>query len=145
MWAFLYLHQKWWFILLNSDKALCKIYKSSLNHFPWIENRRFCLISPFLFHGSRKLSLYFYIFMLDFAQFIHLQAIQDVDVLLFVCFIGTDLDKCSITSLAHQLILCSEWVPSEWEFKQLIKTFLMFNYRCDVFSVLWGSIGEQGM
>ncbi len=27
-------------------------------------------------------------------------------------FIGTDLDKCSITSLAHHWILCSEWVPS---------------------------------
>ncbi len=26
----------------------------------------------------------------------------------------TDLEKCSITSLAHQWILCSEWVPSEW-------------------------------
>ncbi len=28
----------------------------------------------------------------------------------------------SWTSLAHQWILCSEWVPSEWESKQLIKT-----------------------
>ncbi len=37
-------------------------------------------------------------------------------------FIGTDLKECSITSLAHQWILCSEWVPSEWEFRQLIKT-----------------------
>ncbi len=35
---------------------------------------------------------------------------------------STDLKKCSITSLAHQWILCSEWVPSEWESKQLIKT-----------------------
>ncbi len=41
----------------------------------------------------------------------------------WVCFfIGTDLGKFSITSLAHQWILCSEWVPSEWESKQLIKT-----------------------
>ncbi len=31
-------------------------------------------------------------------------------------------EKNSITSLAHQWILCSEWVPSEWESKQLIKT-----------------------
>ncbi len=30
--------------------------------------------------------------------------------------------KCSFTSLAHQWILCSEWVPSEWESKQLINT-----------------------
>ncbi len=30
--------------------------------------------------------------------------------------------KFNIISLANQLILCSEWVPSEWEFKQLIKT-----------------------
>ncbi len=29
--------------------------------------------------------------------------------------------KFSITSLAHQWILCSEWVPSKWESKQLIK------------------------
>ncbi len=28
--------------------------------------------------------------------------------------IGTDLEKLIITSLAHQWILCSEWVPSEW-------------------------------
>ncbi len=41
----------------------------------------------------------------------------------WVCFfIGTDLEKCCILSLAHQWILCSEWVPSEWEFKQLLKT-----------------------
>ncbi len=33
-----------------------------------------------------------------------------------------DLEKCSITSLAQQWILCSEWVPSERESKQLIKT-----------------------
>ncbi len=33
----------------------------------------------------------------------------------WVCFfMGTDLEKFSITSLAHQWILCSEWVPSEW-------------------------------
>ncbi len=37
-------------------------------------------------------------------------------------FIGSVLEKFSVTSLAHQWILCSEWVPSEWEFKQLIKT-----------------------
>ncbi len=37
-------------------------------------------------------------------------------------FIKTDLEKCSITSLVHSWILCSEWVPSEWESKQLIKT-----------------------
>ncbi len=39
----------------------------------------------------------------------------------WVCFfMGTDLEKFSITSLAHQWMLCSEWVPSEWESKQLI-------------------------
>ncbi len=26
-----------------------------------------------------------------------------------------------LVSLAHQWILCSEWVPQEWESKQLIK------------------------
>ncbi len=40
----------------------------------------------------------------------------------WVClFIWTNLEKFCITSLAHQWILCSEWVPSEWESKQLIK------------------------
>ncbi len=29
--------------------------------------------------------------------------------------------KLSISSLVHQLIFRSEWVPSEWESKQLIK------------------------
>ncbi len=32
----------------------------------------------------------------------------------FCFFTRTDLEKCSITLLAHQWILCSEWVPSEW-------------------------------
>ncbi len=45
--------------------------------------------------------------------------IQDVDVCFFI---KTNLEKLSIASLAHQWILCSEWVPSEWESKQLIKT-----------------------
>ncbi len=45
----------------------------------------------------------------------HPQAIQDVDE--FVS--SLDLKKCSIPSLAHQWILCNEWVPSEWESKQL--------------------------
>ncbi len=36
-------------------------------------------------------------------------------------FIRTDLEKFTLTSLSHQWILCSEWVPSEWESKQLIK------------------------
>ncbi len=41
----------------------------------------------------------------------------------WVCiFIGTDLEKISITSHAHQWILCNEWVPSEWEPIQLMKT-----------------------
>ncbi len=47
----------------------------------------------------------------------YFQAIQDVDE--FVS--SSDLEKCSIT-LAQQWMLCSEWVPSEWESKQLIKT-----------------------
>ncbi len=37
-------------------------------------------------------------------------------------FIGIDLEKFCITSLAHHWILCREWVPSEWESKQLVKT-----------------------
>ncbi len=38
--------------------------------------------------------------------------IQEVDE--FVFFIRTDLEKFTITSLAHQWIPCSEWVPPEW-------------------------------
>ncbi len=38
------------------------------------------------------------------------QMIQDVDE--FVSSLRTELDKSSITTLAHQWILCSEWVPS---------------------------------
>ncbi len=34
----------------------------------------------------------------------------------------SDLEYFSVTLLAHQWIICSEWVPSEWEFKQLINT-----------------------
>ncbi len=45
-------------------------------------------------------------------------AIQDADEVVS----SSDLEKFSITSLAHQWMLCSEWVPSEWESKQLIKT-----------------------
>ncbi len=52
----------------------------------------------------------------------------------WVCFfIGTDLEKFNITSLVHQWIHCSEWVPSDWQFKQLIKTWLhhsdIFNFK----------------
>ncbi len=36
-------------------------------------------------------------------------------------FIWTDLEKFSITLLNHQRILCSEWVPSELESRQLKK------------------------
>ncbi len=44
-------------------------------------------------------------------EFTHPQAIQDVDE--FVS--SSDLEKLHITSLAHKWIICSEWVPSEWE------------------------------
>ncbi len=46
-------------------------------------------------------------------KFTLLQAVQDVDELV-------SSSKFRM-SLAHQLILCSEWVPSEWEFKLLLK------------------------
>ncbi len=46
------------------------------------------------------------------------QAIRDVNE--FVSL--SDLEKCNITLLVHQWIHCTEWVPSEWESKQLIKT-----------------------
>ncbi len=52
------------------------------------------------------------------------QAIQDVDE-----FVSSSDSECkfSITSLAHQWILCSEWVPSEWESKQLIKNITIIH------------------
>ncbi len=46
----------------------------------------------------------------------------------WVCFfIGTDLEIFIITSLAHQWIICSEWVPSVWKSKQLIKISEIYN------------------
>ncbi len=51
-------------------------------------------------------------------------------------FLRTDLEKC-ITSLAHQLILCSEWVPSEWESKQLIKHHNNPHHSSPSVNVLW--------
>ncbi len=42
-------------------------------------------------------------------------------------FIWTDLEKFCIASVAYKWILCSEWVPSEWESKQLIKTYIILN------------------
>ncbi len=42
---------------------------------------------------------------------VHPQVIQDVDE--FVSSSG--LEKCSIASVSQQWMLCSEWVPSEWE------------------------------
>ncbi len=42
---------------------------------------------------------------------------------------GVEDKKFSITQLAHQWIFCSEWVPSEWESKQLIKTSFLELFR----------------
>ncbi len=50
----------------------------------------------------------------------HPQAIQDVEQ--FIFSLEMILRNLALLSLTHQLILCSEWVPSEWESKQLIKT-----------------------
>ncbi len=52
------------------------------------------------------------------GQFAHPKAVQDAGE--FVS--SSDLKKCVISSLAQQWIFCSEWVPSAWESKQLIKT-----------------------
>ncbi len=54
-------------------------------------------------------------------KFTHPQAIQDVEE-----FVSSS-EQISITSLAHQWILCSEWVPSEWESKQLIKNITVIH------------------
>ncbi len=35
-----------------------------------------------------------------------------------------DLEKSNITLLAHQWILCSEWVPTEWESKLVLSKVL---------------------
>ncbi len=42
-------------------------------------------------------------------------------------FIGTDLDKL----LAHQWLLCNEWVPSEWESKFTCQLFSCLDSRSD--------------
>ncbi len=73
------------------------------------------------------------------------QAIQDIDE-----FVSSSLlEKCSIRSLAHQWMLCSEWVPSEWESKQLIKTSQSQSYFSnitrkarDVKCIIWIHIGR---
>ncbi len=68
---------------------------------------------------------------------IHPQAISR-----YICFfIRTDLEKFMVTSLLHQQILCSEWVPSEWQSKQLINmlqyfTSTLHNSRWSI-NVLW--------
>ncbi len=52
--------------------------------------------------------------------FTHPQAIQNVED--FVSSSEQIWRNVALQSLAHQWILCSEWVPSEWESKQRIKT-----------------------
>ncbi len=42
---------------------------------------------------------------------------------------SSDLEKFSITSLVYQWILCSEWVPSEWEYKQLLTLWLCCSWN----------------
>ncbi len=55
-----------------------------------------------------------------------------------VCFfIRTDLEKFSITSLAHQCVFCSKWVPSEWESKQLKKQINNPHHSSPSVHVLW--------
>ncbi len=68
----------------------------------WVESRRIkCWFIKGILHPEKW-------------KFTHPQAIQDVS--------SSDLEKCSIASLSQQWMLCTEWVPSEWESKQLIKT-----------------------
>ncbi len=54
-------------------------------------------------------------------------------------FMGTDLETFSITLLAHQWILCSEWVPSDWESKQLIKN-ITCNPHNSVYQLKWKAV-----
>ncbi len=56
--------------------------------------------------------------MNSFWKCAHPRAIQYIDE--FVS--SSDLEKFCISSFDHQWMLCSEWVPSEWESKQLLKT-----------------------
>ncbi len=44
-------------------------------------------------------------------------------------------EKFSFTSLADKWILCSEWVPSEWEYKRLIKHHI--NPQFTSITILW--------
>ncbi len=56
--------------------------------------------------------------MLQFKRNSLKLAMQDVDE--FVSSLEQNLRN--LASLAHQCILCSKWVPSEWKSKQLTKT-----------------------
>ncbi len=47
---------------------------------------------------------------------------KEIQTKLVYFFIKPNLEKFIITLLAHKWIPCSEWVPSEWESKKLIKT-----------------------
>ncbi len=85
---------------------------SSTNEFSRNECSKYLLSSMFLFKGTVHPKTKF------FWKCPHSYAIQDVDEIVS----SSDLEKCSIASLATQWMLCSEWVPSEWESKQLIKT-----------------------
>ncbi len=62
----------------------------------------------------------------------HTQAIQDE----FVLFMGRGLETVCITLVA-QWILCTEWVPSEWESKQLIKTSQQSTWHGPPINILW--------
>ncbi len=52
-------------------------------------------------------------------------------------FIETDLEKFSFTSLSHQWMLYSVWVPSESESKQLIKHHNKSTRLQSSINILW--------
>ncbi len=52
-------------------------------------------------------------------------------------FIGTDLEKCNVTSLAHQWMLCSEWVPPEWESWKHHNNSQVFHHSNPWINILW--------
>ncbi len=58
---------------------------------------------------------------LQFAEnFLPLKSSKMYNKLVFFFFSSEQIWR-NVSSLAHQWIICSEWVPSEWESKQLIK------------------------
>ncbi len=115
----------------NIKTSTCDIF---ITKYHWTSNGSLCIMCRhWQIHSGRPQS---YSYRYLFKGIVHIQIYicqkmyspSDHPRCRWVCFfMWTDLEKCSITSLACCLILCSEWVPSEWESKQLIIMLILLN------------------